>query len=527
MYITQYLHRALQQKPDATAIRGGTHKLTFRQLADRVARLAAALRSLGMGAGDRVAMLALNSERYLEYQFAVPWGGGVLNPCNIRWSAAELAYSLNDSESALLIVDDAFLPLADALRREVSSLRAVIYAGEGVPPEGVSGYEALIGSHAPMDDAVRRGGELAGVFYTGGTTGFPKGVMLSHTNLCSSALAIVGEGLAPPGSTYLHAAPMFHLADMGFSMAHLAQGSCHAFVRAFRPDSVLDAIERERVTHTIIVPTMVHMLIEQLAVTPARDLSSLRVLSYGAAPMSETLLNRASAALPHVQLVQAYGMTELAPLATINPAGSYGEQGRARGLHRATGRASLCVELRIVSADDREVPRGTVGEVAVRGPNVMLGYWKQPRATEQSLRGGWMHTGDAAYMDDDGFIYVVDRLKDMIISGGENIYSAEVENALAQHPSVSMSAVIGIPDPLWGERVHAVVVLRNGAVATADDLGSHCRALIAGYKCPRSVEFVDALPMSGAGKILKAELRERARGVKTTSVPGRARDQLT
>jgi long-chain acyl-CoA synthetase len=508
MYLTQALHRAVQQHPERIAVRFGNRQRTFRQLADRVARLAGALQKLGMQAGDRVAMLSLNSDRYLEYQMAVPWGGGVLNPCNIRWSAAEILYSLDDSGSAILLVDETFRPLVEQFRRDSSTLREVVYCGDGDAPAGMQGYEALLAEAEPVPDALRRGEDLAGIFYTGGTTGFPKGVMLSHTNLCSSGLAICAEGLATPGGTYLHAAPMFHLADMGCAMPHWIEGNTHSIIPAFNPELVLDTLERDRVTHVVLVPTMIQMLVDHPAMQKPRDLSALQTIAYGASPISEAVLDRAMAALPGVGFVQAYGMTELAPLATINPAFYHTVEGRKLGKLRAAGRAGPCVEVRIFDEQDREVPRGTVGEVVVRGPNVMQGYWNKPDLTAQAVRDGWMHTGDGAWMDEDGFIFIADRLKDMIISGGENVYSGEVENAIAQHPAVTACAVIGIPSEQWGESVHAVVVLQPGQAVSAEDLIAHCKSLIAGYKCPRSVNFVDALPLSGAGKVLKTKLRE-------------------
>ncbi|MEJ8812447.1 long-chain-fatty-acid--CoA ligase [Variovorax ureilyticus] len=508
MYLTQALHRAVQQKPERVAVRFGNRSRTFREYADRVARLAGALRELGMNEGDRVAMLALNSDRYLEYQMAVPWGGGVLNPCNIRWSAAEILYALNDSGSVILLVDDTFRALVESIRKDAASLREVVYCGEGDVPAGMRGYESLLADAQPVPDAARRGEDLAGIFYTGGTTGFPKGVMLSHTNMCSSGLALHSEGLASAGGTYLHAAPMFHLADMGLSMPHWIEGNTHSVIPAYAPEAVLDTVASDRVTHLLLVPTMIQMLVDHPAMKQPRDLSSLKAIAYGASPISEAVLERAMAALPGVDFVQAYGMTELSPLATINPAWYHTAEGRAAGKLRSAGRAGFCCEVRIVDPDDREVPRGTVGEVAVRGPNVMQGYWNKPEQTAAAVRNGWMHTGDGGYMDEDGFIYIVDRLKDMIISGGENIFSAEVENALAQHPAVVACAVIGIPSAEWGEAVHAVLVPRPGAKVTPDELVAHCKTLIAGYKCPRSVEFRDALPLSGAGKVLKTELRK-------------------
>ena len=508
MYLTQALHRAVQQHPDRIASIFGTRQRSFAEFADRVARLAGALQRLGMKPGDRVAMLAMNSDRYLEYQMAVPWAGGVLNPCNVRWSVAEIAYSLNDSGSSILIVDDNFLPLIAQLRTDTPVLREVIHCGDGAAPSGAHSYEGLIAAASPVPDAVRRGDDLAGIFYTGGTTGFPKGVMLSHTNMMSSGLAMRADGLAQPDGVYLHAAPMFHLADMGVAMPHWIEGNTHAIVAAFNPETVLDVMARDRVTHVLLVPTMVQMLVDHPAMQQPRDLSALHTIAYGASPMSEAVVDRAMKALPGVGFIQAYGMTELSPLATLNPAWYHTAEGRKAGKLRSAGRASHCTEVKIVDAEGDEVPRGTVGEVIVRGPNVMQGYWNKAEQTAAALKNGWMHTGDGAYMDDDGFIFIADRLKDMIISGGENIYSAEVENALAQHPAVAACAVIGIPNDQWGESVHAVVVLKPDVKPEASELIDHCKALIAGYKCPRSVEFVAALPLSGAGKVLKTTLRE-------------------
>ncbi len=505
MYLTQGLHRAVQQKPERIAVRFGQRQRSFAEFADRVARLAGALQALGMEAGDRVAMLSLNSDRYLEYQMAVPWGGGVLNPCNIRWSAAEILYALNDSGSTILLVDETFRALAEAIRGDAATLREIVYCGDGPAPQGMRDYEALVAEARPVPDAVRRDDDLAGIFYTGGTTGFPKGVMLSHANLCSSGLTLHSEGLASTGGTYLHAAPMFHLADIGIALPQWMEGNTHSIVPAFAPEAVLEVLARDRVTDLLLVPTMIQMLVDHPAMQAPRDLSALKTIVYGASPISEAVLARAMAALPGVAFVQAYGMTELSPVATINPAANHVPGGAKL---RSAGRASFCTEVRIVDPEDREVPRGTVGEVIVRGPNVMQGYWNQPEQTAAALRGGWMHTGDGGYMDEDGFVFIVDRLKDMIISGGENIFSAEVENALAQHPAVAACAVIGIPSAEWGETVHAVVVPRPGASADAEALMAHCKTLIAGYKCPRSVEFRDALPLSGAGKVLKTALRK-------------------
>ncbi|MDY0743316.1 long-chain-fatty-acid--CoA ligase [Paucibacter sp. R3-3] len=508
MYITQSLHRALQQHPERTAVHFGDRQQSFREFADRVARLAGALQALGMQPGDRVAMLAHNSDRYLEYQMAVLWGGGVLTPCNTRWSTTEILYALNDSGSALLLVDDAFQDRVAHFRRESTVLREVIHCGDEPTPPGMHSYEALLAQAAPVPDALRRGDDLAGIFYTGGTTGFPKGVMLSHANLCSSAMALHSDELAREGGTYLHVAPMFHLADLGISMVQWLVAQTHVILPAFEPRSLLDTLERHRVTVVPLVPTMIQMLVDHQAIREPRDLSSLQTIIYGSSPISEALVERVMAFLPDVSFMQVYGMTELAPIATINPGYYHSADGRKLGKLPSAGRAGRCMELRIADPEGREVPRGTVGEVLVRGPNVMLGYWNRPELTAEALRGGWMHTGDGAWMDEDGFIYIVDRLKDMIISGGENVYSGEVESALARHPAVAASAVIGIPDERWGEAVHAVVVLKPGMQPTAGELIAHCLTLIAGYKCPRSLVFAEQLPLSAVGKVLKTALRE-------------------
>ena len=508
MYLTQSLHRALQQHPDRNVVQFGTRSRTFREFWDRIARLAGALKELGLRPGDRVAMLALNSDRYLEYQMAVPWAGGVLNQCNTRWSAAEIALSLADSGSTILLVDAPFCPMVDQCRHDAITLREVIYCGEGNPPSSMRSYEGLVAESEPVPDVGRRGQDLAGIFYTGGTTGSPKGVMLSHTNLVSSALAAAVDGFSSAGDVYLHAAPMFHLADFGFSILTWILGNLHSIVSSFSPDAVLDAIERDAVSTVLLVPTMIQMLVDHLPASRPRDLSTLRTIAYGASPISDALLDRAMTAFPGARFAQGYGMTELSPLAAVNVPPWPSTLSHQPSKRHATGRPATGVELRIVDADGIEVPRGAIGEIIVRGPNVMLGYWNNPEATAAAIREGWMHTGDAAYMDEDGFVYVVDRIKDMIITGGENVYSAEVECALAHHPAVGACAVIGIPSELWGEAVHAVVVPRPGALVSAEGLITHCKTRIAGYKCPRTVAFAESLPLSGAGKVLKSKLRE-------------------
>mgnify|MGYP000958546458 CR=1 FL=1 len=507
MNVTHGLRRALQINPNGLAIVCGDRRKTWREVGDRVARLAAGIRALGAQPGDRVAILSMNSDRYLELYLAAGWSGTVIVPLNIRWSPLENEDAMRDCRAGLLFVDKAFAPVGAALAKAIPGLK-LVYADDGETPAGMDNFEKLIERSVPMPDAMRRSSDLCGIFYTGGTTGRSKGVMLSHGNLMFNAMNALCEGMWTADSIYLHAAPMFHLANGAAMYSILLIGGSNVVVQGFTPDGVASVMQKERVTETLLVPTMIQMFVDHPTLA-SYDLSSLKGIAYGASPISDAVMMRAMKALPKVQFTQAYGMTELSPIATILHWKEHIGDGRAKGRHRAAGRVTLGCEVKIVDADDKMVPCGTVGEIAVRGDNVMMGYWERPEETAKAVIDGWMHTGDGGYMDEDGFVYVVDRVKDMIISGGENVYSAEVENALAQHPAVAQCAVIGIPNDRWGEQVHAIVVPKPGAKAEPDELMEFCKTLIAGYKCPRSVEISNQpLPLSGAGKILKRELRK-------------------
>lgn len=508
MYLTQSIHRAVAVTPRAAATICGSRTRTWTELHDRVSRLAGALRGLGVGAGDRIALLSMNSDRYLETCFAAWWADAVIVPMNTRWSVAEHVYSIEDAGAALLLMDETFREAGLAVRDACPRIAHAVYMGDGAAPETCLSYEELIAAGPAIGDARRGGEELAGIFYTGGTTGFPKGVMLSHKALWTSSLS-VGAGTAEfnPDMRYLHAAPMFHLADFAMSTATTIYGGSHVFMPSFEPASFLKLIEQHRASYALLVPTMIRMLLDCPAMGQ-HDLSSWKGLFYGASPMPEALLREALAKLPGVAFTQGYGQTELAPIATLLGPEFHVLEGSNAGKLRSAGRPGLCVELRVVGPDGKELPRGEVGEVAVRGPNTMLGYWNKPEQTAATLVDGWVMTGDGGYMDEEGFLYIVDRLKDMIVSGGENVFSAEVENAVMQHDAVAECAVIGVPDPKWGERVHAVVVPKSGRHLSEEELFAHCKALIAGYKCPRSADIRhEPLPKSAAGKILKTDLR--------------------
>jgi len=503
MYLTQTLHQAVQQRPDELITIFGDRTRTVTECADRVARLAGALRGLGVSEGEPVGILSLNSDRYHEYLLAVPWADAVLNPINIRWTPAEIGYSLRESETKVLLVDDTFAPMAPKLLDEHPGLSTVVHMGDGPAPDGMLGYEDLIAGSEPVEDARRGGDALLGLYYTGGTTGTPKGVMLSHRNLMTSALGTLATGgFMSSRGRLMHTAPMFHLADGAAWVSGQLVGATHVIVPVFSPAAVFAAITEHEVSDTLLVPTMIQMLVDDPAAADY-DLTGLRHIVYGASPISEAVLDRARKVFSSAGFTQAYGMTELSPVTTLLLPDDHDDP----SLRRAAGRAAPHAEVRIVDPDDNEVPRGTVGEIVARGDHVMLGYWRRPEETATALRGGWMHTGDGGYMDERGYVFVVDRIKDMIVSGGENVYSAEVENVLGKYPAVATCAVIGVPDERWGERVHAVVVALDAV--TEEELRTFCREHIAGYKMPRSMEFVTALPMSGAGKVLKRELRRK------------------
>ena len=486
-----------------------------------IARFAAALRASGVQDGDRVALLARNSGQYLDFLFGTFWAGAVINPVNTRWTAPEIAASLEDCATTILIVDRHFASMIDAIRAGAPCLARVVQIGGGDRDDGVEDGAGWLANGEPFDD-VRRGGQaLAAILYTGGTTGRSKGVMLSHANLLASAAGYLSCPGARPGRSYLHVAPLFHVGAQSAVYTSMLAGTTHVFLPQFEPGPALDAIERERITDIFLVPTMLRALLTDPGFEAARAASLERIV-YGASPIDDALLSRAMSAMPDVGFVQAYGMTEVSPIATILGPEDHRVAAKQAGRRGTAGQATIAAEVRVVDRDDRQLPPGDVGEIVVRGGGVMLGYWGMPEASEDTLRGGWMHTGDLGHIDTDGYLTVVDRLKDMIISGGENVYSAEVENALASHPAVHQVAVIGLPDPRWGERVHAVAILRPGVTCEPDELRRHCRELIAGYKVPKSVSFVEEMPLSPAGKVLKTALRKALAPALTTSAGGDA-----
>lgn len=509
MYLTQPLKRNAQIFSNKTATQFGERQHTWSEVMDRVARLAGALQSQGLKKNDKVAILALNSDRYLETIFATPWAGGVIVPLNIRWSAQENIYSLEDSNSAILIVDDAFSEAAQQILQQSNIIKTVIYAGEGETPAGMLNYETLLQDSKPVEDACNGYDDLAGIFYTGGTTGFPKGVMLSHQNIWTSSFSgMVELKFNIPDTIFLHAAPIFHISGFSMLMGNTIAGATHAFIPAFDPKRVVEAIEQYGVTDTVLVPTMINMMLASPALEQA-DISTLRKIIYGASPMQEGTLTQIMEKLPNVDFYNAYGQTEMAPAISCLGPEYHVLEGPNAGRLKSAGRPFHCVEIKIIDANGETLPAGQVGEIAVRGPNAMQGYWNKAEQTSSTLIDNWLMTGDAGYLDTEGFLFLVDRVKDMIISGGENVFSAEVENSLSKHPAVLEAVVIGIPNDKWGESVHAIVRLKPDHTASEQEIIDFCHKYIAGYKCPRSVEFrEEPFPMTGAGKLRKVDLRK-------------------
>ncbi|MCV6623001.1 MAG: long-chain-fatty-acid--CoA ligase [Cellvibrionaceae bacterium] len=512
------LQRVVQQRAEKIATIDGDRRHSWKEFHQRVSQFAGALQKLGVKQGSRVAILSLNSDRYLEAMFAIPWAGAAYVPINTRLAAPEVEYWMQNSESEVLLVDRNFLTMLDHLRATLPKLKHIIFMDNGEPAEGLPHYEDLLADAEAVDAAPVQPNDLVALYYTGGTTGRSKGVMLSHHNMLFNAMQGMVVQSYSGDEIYLHAAPMFHAADAYNAICFCLLGGTHVFTPGFDPKRVLELIGEEKVTRILLVPTMVGMVMSYPELDDY-DLSSLKSIFYGASPMPEAVLKAAMAKYPAMEFMQAYGQTEAAPVLTILMPEDHVPEGERSRLLKSAGKAAPGVTLAILDDDDKELPRGEIGQVCAKGDNVMLGYLGMEETTAETLKNGWLHTGDGAYMDDEGYIFIVDRVKDMIISGGENVYSVEVENALYRHPAVESCAVIGIPSEQWGEQVHAVIQTKAGAETSEQEIIAHCKELIAGFKCPRSVTLqAEPLPLSGAGKILKTELRKPFWGDKAKAV---------
>lgn len=509
MYLTQGLHRSLQRHPQKPALRhlaaDGVVALDVAGLVQQVAQLAAGLQANGVAPGDRVALLSPNNPHLVQQVLACWWLGAVACPLNPRWAAPQLHAVVADCSASLLLVDptlallSAQAGLASALKAGASELDSPSLAGQAA-------------QRLPLADSRTGGDALAALLYTAGTTGQPKGVMLSHANFCAAALAQAAAlHPLPCDAAALLLLPLCQVAGLGRLVLQVMVGAPCLTGAQTSPAAVLAAIAEQGVSDLLLPPRLLQGLLD-LPGVDARHLRGLRRVAVGVASVPASLLGRARAAWPEVELLQGYGLTETtANVCTALPA-RHPPTANVGAIHHcrpgSVGQAGLAAELRIADEQGADLPVGQVGQVLVRGPMVMQGYWQQPEATAAALQGGWLHTGDAGHIDDHGHLFIVDRLQDIIRSGGENIYSTEVEAVLRLHPAVADVAVVGLPHAVWGQAVHAVVVLAVGALPQPDALRRFCRKHLAGFKCPRSLSFVGSLPVTAAGQVQKARLRD-------------------
>ena len=479
------LGRAYRYYSDRTALVSETRRSTFRELHDRVGGIAAALKKHGFKAGDRLAILLPNELEFIELVYACAWLGLIVVPLNTRLSEKEIDHVLIDATPHGLI--------------RHSSLAVPTVQ---LPWQLVLDEEPLESPSDSYPDTVYDPDAVFALIYTSGTTGLPKGVVLTHANILANVDHVNYWMRYREGGVYLHAAPIFHIADFPFMFASPAFGTCQTTIPKFSPQTFCQTVERERVSHTVLVPTMINML-TQFEELKHYDLTSLERLGYGGSPIAPELIHRIREVLPNVELTQVYGLSETGFLTGLQ------DHEHMEARLTSCGRACPGIDVRVVDDAGKEVRVGQTGELVARGANVMRGYWNNPKETNLAFRDGMFRTGDIGYQDAEGYFYLLDRLKDMIVTGGENVYSGEVEAVIYQHPAVREVAVFGIPDPKWGELVMASVVLKPGATLTAAELISFCRLSLANYKVPRRVEFSQTdLPKNGSGKILKKNLRE-------------------
>lgn len=517
MILADSLKKAHKFFPHKKAVVCGGRSWTYKEFFERINAFSAFLRTEGVKKGDRIAILHPNCHYYLESYYAIALIGAIAVPLNHRLSAAELTFIMNDSGAALLVSDQKFIHIVQQVRHNIPSLRKTVWTGDSTEemPHGKDdpAYEDIVSAqHEFFPEVAVEENDIAQIYYTSGTTGRPKGVMLTHKNVSLHALGTIAELQLTDRDVWLHAAPLFHLADAWASWAITWVGGTHVLVGDFDPPQVLSELEKNRVTLTNLIPTMLNMLINYPDVK-TYDFSSLRVLLSGGAPIAPEVVRRIVDVFG-CDYVQTYGMTETCPYLTFSLLKEHLRKlppEEQLAFKSKTGREFVAVELKVVNDAGEEIKKDEkeVGEIIVRGDTVTPGYWQLPEETAKAIRNGWLYTGDMAVMDAEGYVNIVDRKKDMIVTGGENVYSTEVENTLYMHEAVLECAVVGVPDEKWGETVHAIVVLKPNAAATGEELIAFCKEHIARYKAPKSIEFLSSLPKTGSGKIEKKKLRER------------------
>lgn len=516
MNIPFILEKAINLYPDKEAVVCEGRRFTYWQFGDRVYRLAGALKRIGAGKGDCIAILHPNAPEFLECYFAAAHLGAILNPLNSRLSPRELAFILKDSGASVLVACGRFSGKVSLVAEMDTALKQLIWTGNRPVVASMESldYEQILEDEQgdPSPPPAISEDDVAHLYYTSGTTGYPKGVMLSHKNVCTHALSAIAELKLTDRDKWIHVAPLFHLADAWATFAITWVGGKHVVMSDFEPPVVLGTMEREKVTITNMIPTMLNALVNSPG-ADKYDFSRLRVVLSGGAPIAPDVVKNVMETL-RCDYIQTYGMTETSPYLTLSILKDHLTDlpPEERFLYKAkTGRPFLGVSLKVVREDGTEVRADDreVGEIIVKGDIVTPGYWNRPEETKSALKDGWLHTGDLAVIDKEGYVNIVDRKKDMIITGGENVYSVEVENVLYTHPAVLEAAVIGVPDRDWGESVKAVVALKPGKNASEEDIIKYCKQKIAHYKSPRSVDLVSELPKTGSGKIYKKALKER------------------
>ncbi|MEM7744378.1 MAG: AMP-binding protein [Pseudomonadota bacterium] len=503
----EVLAKTANKIPDAPAVTFEGTTRTWAEVHRRTCNVAAALTNLGLKAGERIAYLGFNSDALFELYFAPSLVGLETVVMNFRWSLEECVGGLEETQPSVLVFDETHAGTARAAAAACPSVHHQIQIGRDVP-EGVIAYTELAETDGEITTAGTGGDDTLIIYFTGGTTGRSKGVMISHSNMLANSLGappIMGNEL---NRAQIIIGPMFHMAPGSRIFSAPILNAHTVIMPRFDMVEMMRLIERHEVHAVTMVPTMMHMLLEHPAFGDY-DLSSLGPIMLGGSPTPSDLLARAIAAFPQAKFSNGYGMTEMSNLIAALTPEYHVLDGPMAGKLQSVGRPVPYLDVRIFDQDDREVPQGQIGEIVTRGPTVMKGYLNRPDATAEAIRNGWFHTGDMGYFDEDGLLYISGRTKDMIITGGENVYPTEVEDIIASHPSVSQVAVIGIPDDKWGEAVHAIVILTDDSTPDPAELISHCKARLAGYKCPQSITFRnEPFPLSGANKVLKTELRK-------------------
>lgn len=506
MNVGDFLQHASERYPDRSAFIWGDEVVSHSIANARASALAAGLLRLGLTRGDRVGVLMWNCPQLLESYFGTWKAGGCVVPLNARIVADEAVYHLSDPRATAVVFGPEFRELIDRIRDELPSVKFFVCTGEPLP--GQISYEELVDKNLGADLSLEtKGDDLAWLFYTSGTTGRPKGAMLTHANLTFMSIGWLADLMRlETEDVGLHAAPLTHGA--GFHSLALALKGCTQVIlksHKFEVEQFCSAVEKYRISNTWLVPTQIKLLLNYRELEKW-DLSSLKWVVYGGAPMYVEDLKQALTRIGPV-FVQLYGQGETPMTGTYLRPQEHVLEGAESGRLASCGHARSGIEVRILDDEDAELPRGDVGQICVRGPTVMKGYWERPEANAETLRNGWLHTGDVGYMDQHGYVYILDRTKDMIITGGSNVYPREIEELLLQHPAIAEVSVIGVPDQLWGEAVKAVVVLKRGSTATAEEIIAFVGEHVAGYKKPKTVDFVAELPKSSYGKVLKRELR--------------------